>query len=138
MVLKHGFDIHGVLDTDAQLFQAYLGTLVAASHEVHIISGPPLKAILADLDAIGLRQGVHWTHTFSVVDYHVKIGTPIDWRPDGAHMDAHKWDSTKGQYCEREGIHIHWDDSDTYGYFFKTPYLRYYSKQSDRVRKLRL
>ena len=43
-------------------------------------------------------------------------------------MNDYDWDKTKADYCLKHGIQLHIDDSDAYGYFFKTPYARFYSK----------
>ena len=124
-MLKIGVDIHGVA-TDARAFFAELTrTLVAAGHEVHILTGPPLKVARAEIEQLGLS----YTHVFSITDYHESVGTAITYDDRGhPFMDEYLWDRTKGDYCLREGIQLHIDDSDTYNLFFKTPYARFYSK----------
>lgn len=133
--IKIGLDIHGVIDARKEFFSALSKTLVAAGHEVHIITGPPVAAIKDELAS----YGIEYTHIFSIVDYHASIGTDIKWDSKGhAHFDPYLWDKTKAEYCQREGIDLHLDDSDTYNYFFKTPYARFYSKDTSRVRKTQI
>lgn len=38
------------------------------------------------------------------------------------------WDRTKAEYCAREEIDLHIDDSDVYGQYFTTSYLKYNPK----------
>lgn len=124
-MLKIGVDIHGVA-TDARAFFVELTkTLVEAGHEVHILTGPPLEIARAEVEQLGLS----YTHLFSITDYHVALGTSITFDDRGhPFMDEYLWDKTKGDYCQREGIQLHIDDSDRYNHFFTTPYARFFSK----------
>jgi acid phosphatase class B len=123
--LKIGVDIHGVADEMQDFFQVLTKTLVDAGHEVHIITGPPMGPRLkAEIE----RLGISFTHVFSITDHHLQKGTPVEWVGDNPYMDEYLWDKTKGEYCKSAGIQLHLDDSDAYGYFFKTPYARVFSK----------
>jgi hypothetical protein len=124
-MLKIGVDIHGVAEDCAGFFREFTKTMVDAGHEVHILSGPPLDIIRSEVQALGLS----YTHLFSISEHHKEAGTAMVWDAKGhPFMDDYVWDKTKADYCLREGIHLHLDDSDAYGYFFKTPYARFYSK----------
>ncbi len=126
MKLKIGIDLHGVATDSKEMFSILTKTLVAAGHEVHIITGPQVGPRLLD-EIKGLDLA--YTHIFSITDYHVGIGTRIEWDERGnPFVDDYLWDRTKADYCLREGISLHFDDSDAYNYFFKTPYARFYSK----------
>ncbi len=132
---KLGFDLHGVVDTNPETFRMIFASLIKDGWEIHIITGAPWSKERETLEKLRLP----FTHFFSIVDYHVSIGTKIAWDEAGnAHIDEYKWDQTKGLYCKKHGIRMHADDSDIYGYFFTTPYVRYYSKDSARVRKLHI
>ena len=130
---KIGLDIHGVIDSNPEFFAAFTRTMVAAGHEVHILTGPKITPkIINELKTMH----IDFTHLFSITDHHEAVGTPIIWDEYGnPHMDAYLWDKTKAEYCKAQGIELHIDDSDSYAYFFKTPYARFYSKDTDRVRK---
>jgi len=92
---------------------------------VHILTGPPAEIARAEIAELGL----HYTHLFSITDYHVGLGSAITFDGRGhPFMADYEWDRTKADYCLREGIQLHLDDSDAYNYFFKTPYARFYSK----------
>jgi len=119
---KVGFDFHGVLDKHTDFFSALTKLLVASSWQVHIITGAKLTTdFLARLDSLG----IDYTHLFSIVDYHESIGTKVNYDSSGPWIDAELWNSTKAEYCTRQGIDMHIDDSDVYGKYFKdTMYLQ--------------
>lgn len=125
MKLKLGLDIHGVCDENLEFFATLTRLLVDNGHEVHLLTGPQSFKSFPEAKKLGLS----WTHLFSITDYHLEKGTPMT-LDAGANpfMDEYLWDRTKADYCREHGIHLHLDDSDAYGYFFKTPYARYYSK----------
>lgn len=132
---KIGFDLHGVIDANSDFFRLLLKDLIKQGWEIHIITGARWEKEKHTLR----KLKIPFTHFFSIIDYHTSIGTSIQWDKEGnPHMDDYKWSQTKAIYCKAHGINMHFDDSDTYGFFFKTPYLRYYSKDSARVKKTRL
>lgn len=134
--LKIGLDIHGVCDARPEVFSVLSKLLVEAGHEVHILTGPKITQKIHD----ELKSyGIHYTHIFSIADHNEQAGVDIKWDDKGnPHMDPYAWDKTKGEYCAKHGIDLHFDDSDAYGYFFKTPYARVYAKDSERVRKIKI
>jgi hypothetical protein len=128
---KLGLDIHGVITDDMIAMRSLAESIMLSKvpNEVHIISGPPVDVINKELESLGFVKGQHYSHIFSIVDYHLSIGTPVTWDDNGhAWTDEYTWDKTKADYCLREAINLHIDDSDQYGYFFKTPYARFFSK----------
>jgi len=118
--IKLGLDIHGVIDAHPEVFAAISQAICSAGHEVHIITGP--------YDTPELRQtlennGIVFTHLFSLASYHEEIGTPIRHDAKGRPwLDDELWERTKGDYCIREKIDMHFDDSTTYSDHFTTPY----------------
>ena len=133
--LKFGFDMHGVIDAKPDLFRTLIKMLAKDGHEVHIITGAKTEKempVLKELD-------IPFTHVFSITEYYEKLGTPISWDDKNEpHLDAYLWDKAKAMYCKKNGIDLHIDDSDVYHYFFKTPYARFYAKDSHRIRKTHL
>jgi len=114
--VKFGFDFHGVLDTHHKLYSALTTALVEAGYEVHVITGHQETPEMTEL----LRSnGIAWTHWFSIVDYHIALGKyPVSFEGDQPWMEKGPWDSTKAEYCDREGIDLLIDDSPTYGSYF--------------------
>lgn len=133
--MKIGLDLHGVIDTNSSFYIELTALLVKNGHEVHIITGKKASLVMPEL----AEKDITYTHIFSITDYHESIGTPIKWDEHGnPHMDSYTWDKTKAQYCLENKIDLHLDDSDVYGYFFKTPYARIYSKDTERVKKTKI
>jgi hypothetical protein len=121
--VKFGFDIHGVIDAMPDTFAELTKTLVAAGHEVHILTGSMWKPEIEDQ----LKgYGVVWTHKFSISDYRIAQN------PDGVTFDengnpwmpADLWDSAKSEYCRENEISLHLDDTKRYNDFFTTPFAR--------------
>lgn len=125
--MKFGLDIHGVISSDARFWSKFTRLLVNSGHEVHILTGPPLgHEVLGKLK----RWQIHYTHIFSIVDYHQKLGT-VMWQDSQERwcMDPTHWDPTKAQYCQENGIDLCIDDSPVYGDFFTTAYAQYKAKR---------
>jgi hypothetical protein len=88
---------------------------------VHILTGEEDTPILREkLNTLN----IYYTHLFSIASYHKSIGTKM-WQDEKntPWMDQEMWNVTKAQYCIKNKIDMHIDDSDTYGKYFKTPYL---------------
>lgn len=122
-MLKFGFDIHGVLDTKPRFYSLLTKRLVSLGHEVHIITGAHrTDSLIGELDS----YGIEWTHFFSIADYHVSIGTSIEYSDtNNPWMSSDKWDRTKADYCKLNKIDLHIDDSEVYGkYFTSTVYVQ--------------
>lgn len=122
---KIGLDLHGVIDENPEFFSAFTKALSICSIEVHILTGPSAKDVekqLSDYD-------IWYSKLFSIRDHHEVAGTAMTYDENGdPWMSDYDWDKTKAEYCAKEGIDLHIDDSDKYQYFFSTPYARYLSK----------
>jgi hypothetical protein len=124
-MLKIGLDIHGVCDENRDFFAEFTKTLVKAGHEVHLLTGPTQEKT----ERLAIALGLSYTHFFSITDFYLEAGEKVEFDSKGdPFMDEYLWDKAKATYCLTNGIELHLDDSDAYGYFFKTPYARYYSK----------
>lgn len=127
--MKLGFDVHGVIDKNPKFFAKLIQSLRNNGHIVHIITG------VEDGDRIRTElsnMGIQYDYLFSITSYHKSIGTPMYFKnndPNHPFIDDDKWNSTKALYCKLEGIHVHVDDSDIYGEYFKnrhnTAYIKY-------------
>ncbi len=126
--MKIGLDVHGVIDKDPLIFSRLTGKLVGSGNEVHIITGKEISdALVEKLHGFG----IYWTHLFSITTHHKKIGTRISFKGGDKTQPLIAppiWDRTKANYCEKENIDVHIDDSKEYGYYFKkirTQYVLY-------------
>ena len=117
-----GFDLHGVITKHPEAFSVLTNVLVSAGHKVSIITGCANDGVLEEVLA---QSGIAYTHIFSITSSLIeKDYTPrFDWDgrpifPDGV------WDRAKADYCAEKNIIMHFDDSDVYGNFFTTPYIK--------------
>jgi hypothetical protein len=121
--MRLGLDLHGVLDYNPQFFSEFTACLVNNGHDVHVITGEKDTPTLRNkLDFLGIK----YTHLFSIISYHLSIGTSVWYKDfDNPFLDEETWNRTKADYCEREKIDMHIDDSEVYGRYFRTPFLLY-------------
>jgi len=118
MIYKFGFDLHGVLDANPALV-AMAQSLMIHGHEIHVITGQRLSRELFDQLE---EMCVPYSKVFSISTYYEMMGHRIEWDKNGnPHMDTVMWDRAKGDYCRREGIDFHIDDTHHYGHYFQTP-----------------
>jgi len=118
-IVKVGLDLHGVISANPKFFSALSKAMVIAGNEVHIITGSHSVEIIDELKGYDIT----YTHLFSIADYHRSIGTPMWYDANKTPwIDKKLWEMTKAEYCQREGIDCHFDDSDIYGEHFTTPY----------------
>lgn len=118
---KIGLDLHGVIDAMPEFFSFFTNILVNGGCEVHIITGGATKS---DMELLQ-KYNIKYTHIFSIKDYHTKIGTPTT-KKHPVHgfmmVSDEEWDKTKGDYCRRNNIDLHIDDTIEYNRFFTTPF----------------
>ena|ERR1035437_1038883 len=118
--LKFSFDIHGVIDHYPEMFAELSRIIVEAGHSMYICTGKHLKdGVEKELKDCGIT----YTHLFSIADYHKEKGTAIRYdEKETPWIDDEMWNRTKGDFCEREQIDFHLDDSAVYGKYFTTPF----------------
>ncbi|MEE9214672.1 MAG: hypothetical protein V3U54_07735 [Thermodesulfobacteriota bacterium] len=76
--MKLALDIHGVIDKRPKFYAALCQALVTGGIEVHILTGTHLEhGIYKELKKYGFKEGVHYTHLFSIADYHKERGTKM-------------------------------------------------------------
>lgn len=121
--MKIGIDIHGTIDTDPEYFSKYIKMLRKQGIEIHIITGEKVSVEMIEQ----LREWeIKYDHLFSIVDYYGALGTKIIWDKDNnPWIDKYLWDKAKSDYCRREKIDLHIDDSEIYGQYFTTPYFQF-------------
>lgn len=131
--MKIGLDIHGVIDTNPKFFAAFTEALLAAGHEIHIITGPRHSQV----EPLLRKWKIKYTHFFSIVEYEEKRGvTEIMWAKNGdPFMSLNVWDRAKAKYCKRTKIDLHIDDSQKYGEYFETPFCLFKPNPQKRKRK---
>lgn len=104
--MKIGLDYHGVIDKYPVIFSELSKKWQLSGHEVHIITGKEWEPVRISLSEINLV----WDHAFSIVDYHLSLGTEMEKKDSGWWMDSNTWISSKGDYCKRESIELLFDN----------------------------
>lgn len=114
--MRIGLDFHGVCDLYPIDIANMAENLKDAGHEIIIITGQEEEKIVQKI--LALPKLIKYDKIFSIVDYHKSIKTKM-WQDDKKTwwMDSYEWIITKGDFCEREKINIHFDDSVDYAKF---------------------
>ena len=126
-VMKIGLDYHGVIDAVPEFFGLISQLLCEDGHEVHIITGAENTE---ELQKNLANAGMHWTHLFSISDYHKEKGTQM-WRDEKGTpwMSADLWNMAKAKYCTEHEIDVHLDDTARYGEYFTTPFVLFQKRK---------
>lgn len=119
-MIKIGIDIHGVIDKEPDIFSELTHEFKKKEYEVHILTGARIDdRVLSELS----QYGIKYDKLFSILDYHSEIETKMWKDEDGCEwIPQDIWNSTKGNYCLRNEIDFHIDDTKIYGKWFKTPF----------------
>ena len=115
--MKIGLDVHKVIDKYPDIFEEYSGEWNASGHEIHIVTGQERSVVEPLVHSLNIT----FTHFYSIVDYHKKIGTKIwqdDKRGPGVWMAPEDWLPSKGIYARDVGLDFHFDDSLEYAKYF--------------------
>ena len=122
---KISFDFHGVINTAPEFFSALLRELRLNKMRIYVVSGGPREYIVQYLAEHKIPYDVLWC----IFDY-FNAKEKVEVAADGSfHIDDTLWNAAKSEYCAREKIGLHIDDSEIYGQYFTTPYLRFNSKE---------
>lgn len=125
-----GIDVHGVIDSLPSEFSFLTNLIVSAGGHVHIITGSGWNS---DLESKLKSINIAWTHQFSVYDHLIETNSEILGEvefPDGTvqkKFNNIEWDKVKGEYCAKNNISLHIDDTLSYNEFFRTPFCRFWS-----------
>lgn len=128
--MKIGLDLHGVISDLPDVFKFLNEAVIAKGGEVHILTGSTLEKAQRELDDLGFEKGIHYTILFSIVNHHIENGTEItgyhavNKNPEFPNED---WDKTKAEYCAKNNINLHIDDSMIYNDYFTTPFARLFT-----------
>jgi hypothetical protein len=119
--MKLGFDLDGTLDKPALRDLAL--ALLAAGHEVHVISGCFLEAgewqdeqaKLEKLVRLGLAQKGETDGTFKLPErLHIEVLAAVDHEKFDRDYRLADLGLRKGAYLDRNGIELMFDDSELY------------------------
>lgn len=132
---KLGLDVHGVIDDNPQMFSDLTkrlfrsGDIFNNTCEIHVITGAHATEDL--IDRLRNVYKIEYTHIYSIADYHKEKGTNVWYdKKNTPWMESVAWDTSKADYCRRNNIDLHIDDTERYGRYFTTPFLLYSKKTS--------
>lgn len=122
--IKIGLDFHGVITSNPEYFKKFAAEALKRKMELHVISGGP-KATIEEY----LRQWqIPYTTIFAILDFYDAKGCVKFFENGEFKVDDDLWNSAKAQYCEKEHIDLHIDDSLSYSEGFSTPFCFYDGK----------
>jgi hypothetical protein len=116
-----GLDYHGVIDAYPKFFSEFSKILKKNGHDLIIITGSSLKSNLRqELAALDIT----YSNIFSLTDFHISEGTLIEKIDENGNpwFNSLNWNKTKADYCKKEKIDIHIDDTEDYLKYFETPF----------------
>lgn len=118
---KIGIDYHGVLNANPVFFARFCRLAIAQNCLVYIISGGSEKDVLFFLK----KHRIDYSQIFSLVDFFDKQGLVTRFADGSFKVEDNLWNAAKAQFCAREQIDFHIDDSAVYGSYFTTPFCLY-------------
>lgn len=119
--LKIGLDYHGVIDKNPSYFAAFCAEARRRGHLIYIITGGPAVKIKQLLT----KYNVEYDFIFAISDYYQALGK-VEQSPDGdLIVPKHLWNMAKAEFCRRNHINFHIDDSVDYLHWFSTPFCLY-------------
>ena len=124
--LKIGLDYHGVIDQNPLSFARFCDEGKQRGHKIHIITGGPKIKIEEYLR----NDNIKYDTIFAISDYYQALGQ-IGQSDNGIPtISEDKWNRAKAEYCRRNKIDFHIDDSVQYMQWFSTPFCLYEKKQN--------
>jgi len=119
--IKIGLDFHGVLATNPQYFSAFCHKVIDRGWELHIITGGPRKDVLKYLK----DNAIAYSKIYTILDECDKLGL-VEYFADGSfYVNEAIWNKAKAEYCRKNSISFHIDDSAEYSPYFSTPFCLY-------------
>ena len=118
---KIGLDFHGVISSYPDAFKEFCREIRKHGIKVYIISGGPEKDIIRYLH----QHHIEYDNVWGILD-HCETKGQVSYFDDGSfQVPTELWNRAKAEYCAKENIGFHIDDSNIYGKYFVTPYCQY-------------
>lgn len=121
MTNKIGIDFHGVISAQPEMFAVFCREIRRKGIAVYVISGGPRQDILKYLH----ENHIEYDEVWAILDYCAARGEAAYFDDGSFQVPTELWNRAKAEYCAKEGIAFHIDDSNIYGRYFVTPYCRY-------------
>lgn len=118
---KISVDFHGVISAEPEFFGKLMRVWQKQEIKLYVVSGGPREYIEQYLTKYKIPYDELWC-IFDYFNAREKVAVAAD---GSFHIDDEMWNRAKGDYCSREKIGLHIDDSAIYGKYFTTPYVRF-------------
>lgn len=120
MTLKIGVDLHGVIDANPELFKLISSSFLKMGHQIFIVSGPPIAHVEYELYKLGIKEDIHYSDLYTIVDFLRSIGTKmwqdtITWQWWASDED---WWGAKSKIAKELKLDIMVDNTEKYGSYF--------------------
>ena len=125
--LKIGLDYHGVIDNNVIYFSKFCDYAQKNGCKIFIITGGPGILIKDKLK----NYNIAYDFVFAISDYYQALNIIIQQDNGSLSIPENMWNSGKADFCYRNKIDIHIDDSTKYFKDFVTPYC-YYDKKKNK------
>ncbi len=119
--LKIGLDYHGVIDCKLSYFADFCALARHRGHLIYIITGGPMFKVRQLLT----KQGIEYDFIFAISDYCQALGEIEQDLSGDLVVPEHCWNKAKADFCRRNHINFHIDDSKEYLRWFSTPFCLY-------------
>ena len=121
MADKIGLDFHGVISAEPEKFKIFCHEIRKKGIKVYVISGGPRN----DVEKYLQEQGIEYDVVWAILDLCEAKGTARFYDDGSFFVPTEIWNKAKAEYCIKEDIKFHVDDSPLYGRYFVTPYCEY-------------
>ena len=113
--MKIGIDLHGVIDSDPDLFKRLLTFMYLKDREVYIVSGPPKSEITTELEGLGFEEVLHYKEVYSIVDFLKESGVEM-WQDENRRWWSNNkdWLESKAKICDKLSLEYMLDDKEMY------------------------
>jgi hypothetical protein len=120
--MKIGLDFHGVINKLPIFFSEMSKLFIENGHEIHIITGKEItEEYIKEINSYNMS----YTHLFSIITHCKNVGYKICYdNSENPWIDINIWNRIKSAYCLLNNIDIMIDDSEDYGKYFNTPYMK--------------
>lgn len=125
--LKIGLDYHGVIDQRPEYFSCFCRTAQKRGHKIYVITGGPAVKIKEYLK----QYHISYDFVFAISDYYQALGQVIQEASGQMTVPQSLWNSAKADFCRRNHINFHIDDSKEYQHWFTTPFCLYDDKTAE-------
>ena len=119
--LKIGLDYHGVINHNPLFFKNLTRLALQDNHQIIVLSGGHKQDVINYLQT----NNIGYSNIFSLLDYFQEKNLVTFYEDGSFFVPNDLWNKAKADYCLKNRIDLHIDDSMLYGVYFQTPFCLY-------------